>query len=235
MLISYCSQIKNRFYQFKQTFNHNLEIIKNNENTEWIIVDCDSSDDMSDFMKYFIKSPKHINRIHYYRTINFKNYSIPIAKNFSARLSSGDYLFNLDVDNFIGDATESIMKLSPKGICCNVLRKGVYGRIGCSREIFDKVGGYDESFMPAGKHDTDLKLRCGLVGYEFVDTPCKIEAILNSKDETTKNIESDLDWKNMNLINNKKMQDNISSKNFHPNKEFTKCELIHNFSKYLNI
>ena len=50
MLISYCSQIKNRFYQFKQTFYHNLEIIKNNKNTEWIIVDCDSSDDMSDFM-----------------------------------------------------------------------------------------------------------------------------------------------------------------------------------------
>lgn len=235
MLISYCSQIKNRFYQFKQTFNHNLEIIKNNENTEWIIVDCDSSDDMSDFMKYFIKSSKHIDRIQYYRTINFKNYSIPIAKNFSARLSSGDYLFNLDVDNFIGDATESIMKLVPKGICCNILRKGVYGRIGYSREIFNKVGGYDESFLPAGKHDTDLKLRCGLVGYEFVDTPCKTEAILNSKYETTKNIESDLDWKTMNFLNDKKMKDNISSKNFHPNKEFTKCELIHNFSKHLYI
>jgi len=235
MLISYCSQIKNRFYQFNQTFYHNLEIIKNNENTEWIIVDCDSYDDMSDFMNYFIKSPKHISRIHYYKTINFKNYSIPIAKNFAARLSSGDYLFNLDIDNFIGDATESIIKLAPKGICCNVMKKGVYGRIGCSREMFDKVGGYDESFLPAGKHDTDLKLRCGLIGYEFIDTPYKIEAILNSKEETTKNIESDLDWKTMNFINGKKMKDNISSKNFHPNKEFTKCELIHNFSRYLNI
>ena len=235
MLISYCSQIKNRFYQFKQTFYHNLEIIKNNKNTEWIIVYCDSSDDISDFMNYFIKSSKHINRIHYYKTINFKNYSIPIAKNFAARLSSGDYLFNLDIDNFIGDVTESIIKLAPKGICCNVMKKGVYGRIGYSREMFDKVGGYDESFLPAGKHDTDLKLRCGLIGYEFIDIPYKIEAILNSKEETTKNIESDLDWKTMNFINGKKMKDNISSKNFHPNKEFTKCELIHNFSRYLNI
>jgi predicted glycosyltransferase involved in capsule biosynthesis len=128
------------------------------------------------------------------------------------------------------------MKIGPtKGVCCNVFRKGVYGRIGYSKEVFNKVGGYDESFLPAGKHDTDLKLRCELIGYIFVDIPCKMEAILNSKDETTKNIVSDLDWKTMNIVNTKKMHENISNNNFCPNKKFTKCELIHNFSKNINI
>jgi predicted glycosyltransferase involved in capsule biosynthesis len=235
MLISYCSQIKNRFYQFKQTFEHNLDVVRINENTEWIIVDCESCDEMSDFMNYFIKSPKYFNRIHYYRTLNFKNYSIPIAKNFPSRLSSGDYLFNLDIDNFIGDATENIMNVGPKGVCCDVFRKGVYGRIGYSREMFNKVGGYDESFLPAAKHDTDLKLRCEMIGYEFINMPCKIEPILNSKEETTKNIESDVNWKEMNIINSKKMNENISNKNFCPNKEFTKCQLIYNFSNNVNI
>ena len=78
MIISYCSQIKNRFHQLRETFYHNLEKIRINENVEWIIVDCGSSDELSSFMNNFIKSPEYFNRIHYYRTLNFKNYSIPI-------------------------------------------------------------------------------------------------------------------------------------------------------------
>jgi glycosyltransferase involved in cell wall biosynthesis len=238
MIISYCSQIKNRFHQFRKTFYHNLEKIKINENTEWIIVDCCSSDGLSFFMNSFIKSPQYFNRIHYYRTLNLKNYSIPIAKNFSARISSGDYLFNLDIDNFIGDATENIINIVPKGICCNILKKGVYGRIGSSREIFKKVGGYDESFLPAGKHDTDLKLRCQLIGYEFIDIPCRIEAILNSKDETIKNtrlIWKIFGWKFMNLFNQKKMEYNLKNKIYCPNNNFASCEFEYNFKTKVSL
>jgi glycosyltransferase involved in cell wall biosynthesis len=215
-----------------------LDAIRTNENTEWVIVDCGSRDGVSEFMKEFINSPGHCDRIHYYRTLNFKNYSIPIAKNFSLRISSGDYLFNLDVDNFIGDATENIMKMAPKGVCCNVFRKGVYGRIGCSREMFNKVGGYDESFLPAGKHDTDFKMRCELMGYNFIDIPCTTKAILNSKEETIKNMRSVwkfFGWKFMNSRNEKKMKRNIQRKIHHPNKKFTSCIFEHNFTNKITL
>jgi glycosyltransferase involved in cell wall biosynthesis len=232
MIISYCSQIKNRFHQFSQTFSHNLDKIQRHQNTEWVIVDCGSDDGVQEFMREFTASGVEP-RIHYYSTVNYDSYSIPIAKNFSARLSSGDYIFNLDVDNFISDATETIMeKGEDVGIYCNVFKLGVYGRLGCSRRIFGKVGGYNESFFPAGKHETDLRLRCSdLLGCRFEDVPCKVPAILNSKEDTIKHTKSSMSWKTMNFINECKMKMSLAEKDYHPNRKFTGCEFIKDFGE----
>jgi len=232
MTISYCSQVKNRLYQFKQTVGLNLEHIAKNKNTEWVIVDCGSTDGLYNYMKKL----GVMDRIHYYKTLNYNTYSIPVAKNFAIRLSSGDYVFNLDIDNYIGNATYHIKRLGLGiGVCCNVFKKGVYGRIGCSREIFNKIGGYDESFLPAGKHDTDFINRCKLLDYKFNHIPCKIKPILNSKIETIKNLDTDIDWKTMNYLNGIKMEKNIKKNIFCPNKKFTKCKFEYNFKKTTSI
>jgi predicted glycosyltransferase involved in capsule biosynthesis len=232
MIISYCSQIKNRIHQLKQTIESNLQHIQNNKNTEWIIVDCDSNDGLYDYIKNF--GP--IERVRYYKTINYDYYSIPIAKNFASRLSSGDYVFNLDIDNYIGEATNQINELGINvGVCCNVLRKGIYGRIGCSKEIFNTVGGYDESFLPAGAHDTDLIARCRMINYEFKSIPCSIGAVLNSKEETAINMKIDMDWKTMNYLNGQKTKSNMKNKNYCPNKKFTSCEFEYNFNKIIKL
>lgn len=226
MVISYCSQIKNRFYQFKQTFHHNINHIKNNPNTEWIIVDCDSQDGLYEYMLKF----GIMDRIHYYKTLNYYDYSIPVAKNLAARLSSGDYIFNLDIDNYIGDATQQIYSAGC-GVYCNIFKQGVYGRIGCSRTIFNRIGGYDESFLPAGKHDMDLIARCQLINYTFKHIPCVIKPILNSKIETIINTNSNMNWETMNYLNSKKMQYNIQNNIYCPNKKFTSCNLEYNFTE----
>lgn len=232
MLISYCSQVKNRLHQFKQTFKTNFEHIKSNKNTEWIIVDCDSSDDLYNY----IKNIGHMDRVHYYRTLDYNTYSIPVAKNFSIRLSSGDYVFNLDIDNYIGEATNQIMSVGcDTGICCKVFKKGVYGRIGCSREVFNLVGGNDEYFLPAGKHDTDFMARCNLINYKFQHMLCDVKPILNSKADTIVNMNSNLDWKEMNVLNGEKMKYNIQNNIFCPNQKFTSCELEYNFEKIITL
>jgi hypothetical protein len=232
MLISYCSQVKNRFYQFEKTFKHNLDHIINNLNTEWIIVDCDSKDDLYNYINKLGK----IDRFHYYRTLDYKSYSIPIAKNFAARLSSGDYVFNLDIDNYIANATYNINNIGlNQGVCCNIFKCGIYGRIGCSRKIFNIVGGYDESFLPAAKHDTDFINRCKLIGYEFQNIPCSIYPIVNSKKETIENTNSIFSWKIMNLLNNQKMKYNLRNKIYCPNKKFTNCIFEYNFTKTIKL
>jgi len=205
--------------------------INQNKNIEWIIVDCGSDDGMSDFMMNNIK----LERIHYYQTLDYNEYSIPIAKNFAARLSSGDYFFNLDVDNFVSNSIENIKKYNPDGIWCNIFRKGVYGRIGCSKDVFKEVGGYDESFLPAGCHDTDFVKRCELLGYKFSHIDCELLPILNSKEETIKNMNSDLSWKEMNDKNKQKMNKNLSNKIFNPNKKFTNCKFLYNFSDVIEL
>jgi predicted glycosyltransferase involved in capsule biosynthesis len=229
--ISYCSQVKNRLYQFQKTFKSNLDHLITNQDIEWNIVDCASTDGLYEYLQAL--GP--IDRFHYYKALSLDSYSIPIAKNFSARLSSGDYIFNLDIDNYIGDATSQIKEAQFGGLCCKVFKKGIYGRIGCSREIFYRVGGYDESFLPAGKQDTDLMKRCELLCYTFKHIDCRDSPILNSKIETTINMDTSLDWKTMNFLNDKKMRYNLDNNIFCPNKKFTSCQFEYNFTKIVKL
>lgn len=225
-MISYYSQVKNRFFQFKKTFRHNLGHISSHNETEWIIVDCGSNDGIYEYVSK-IKLPE---RVKYYRTVNYSNYSIPVAKNFAARLSSGDYLFNLDIDNYIGNTTDKVIDLGFGGVCCEIFKIGVYGRIGCSSEIFKKVGGYDESFLPAGKHDMDFMKRCNLLNYKFQHISCDINPILNSKKDTVINSNSNMNWETMNILNGKKMLHNLQHQIYHPNQKFTRCDFEYNFT-----
>ena len=67
--ITICTQIKNRFYQFEQTFNHNISIINKYDNVNWTIVDIQSNDGLENFFEQFLKSYDH-NNINYYKIIN---------------------------------------------------------------------------------------------------------------------------------------------------------------------
>jgi predicted glycosyltransferase involved in capsule biosynthesis len=50
-----------------------------------------------------------------------------------------------------------------------------------SKEIFIKIGGYDENFYPAGVHDNDIMLRAKYLDYSFKDVPNITPAIYNNK------------------------------------------------------
>lgn len=224
--ITICSQIKNRLHQFTHTLNHNLNKIYSYDNVNWNIVDINSSDGLEEFIRPYISD-----KIRYYKCIDTLNYSIPIAKNLSVRLSDGDYVFNLDIDNFLDSAIDSVISNNFTGIYCNVFKKGVFGRIGCSRSIFKEMRGYDESFDPAAYHEPDFINRCSLVNYRFTHIDCKAGAILNSKIDTVKNTNSDKTWEEM-LIANKKISDNISRD---INNSFQECKFLYNFQEEITL
>ena len=213
MKISICSQIKNRLYQFSKTFPKNIETLKNSRDIEWIIVDCESSDGLDQYLKEYLIQYDFLK---YYRTINYnEDYSIPVAKNFAARLSSGDYLFNLDTDNFLDNIIDEI-RSTDKGVHCSEYLKGTHGRIGMSREVFVKLGGYDENFYPAGVHDNDIMLRAKYLDYSFKDVPNITPAIYNNKDDTVKNFNK-LNWEKMREYNEIIMLYNEKKKVLNPN------------------
>jgi predicted glycosyltransferase involved in capsule biosynthesis len=190
-------------------------------------VDCDSTDGLDARIADWL--PAFPARVHYYKA-KPAPYSSPIAKNFAARLSSGDYLFNLDADNFIGDMSSRIrLHGRDEGVCCDVFKIGAYGRIGCARKIFEFVGGYDESFLPAAKHDVDLKARCGIIGYNFINVLPDIHPIPNTKIDTVWNFDSNLSWAQMLAGNTAKMQQNLAARNYRPNTNMTPGEFVHNF------
>ena len=234
--ISICSQVKNRFYQFKETFYENLDTINRYPNATWTIVDIGSNDGIEDFFAQFLSSYSQ-NNINYYRIIEDLPYSIPIAKNFSLRLSNGYFLFNLDIDNYIDDVIDNILSLdSIIGMRCLTIQKGVYGRLGCHSNQIKSVGGYDESFLPAGGHENDLISRLNLIGYEFKNIECKKKPIPNSKEETIKNfIDNHLCWEEMNKANSYKTKNNRYNKIINPNIKFTRASFIHNFKNKIQL
>lgn len=234
--ISICSQIKNRLYQFKQTFNHNLIEINKYNNVDWIIVDIQSDDGLDSFLKDFL-SKYNKNNIHYYKILDDIPYSIPIAKNFSTRLSNSDFLFNLDIDNYIDNIIDNILFLKNNtGIKCNTIRKGVYGRIGCHSEYMKTIGGYDESFLPAAGHENDLINRLTNIGYDLQHIECQKLPIQNSKEETIKNFaKNNYTWEAMNKINSDKAQNNLANKIIYPNIKFTEAGFVHNFKNKIQL
>ncbi len=233
MFISYCTQIKNRLPQFERVFAHNIAHIANNPDTEWVVVDLDSDDGLPEFIAtQLLDCPP---RFHYYRA-SPQPYSIPVAKNFAVRLSAGDYVFNLDADNFIGDMSAKIRTRGHSvGVCCDMFRLGIYGRIGLSRKIFEIVRGYDEAFLPAAKHDVDLRARCGLIGYTFTHVDPDIPAILNAKADTIKNFESVLSWDQMHARNTEQMQKNLELANYCPNKTMTPGDFVHHTGRVIRL
>lgn len=227
MFISICTQIKNRIHQLKQTIDVNIETLKKHSDVEWVVVDYESTDGLDEYIKNYIEKYEFIK---YYQTKNAE-YSIPIAKNLCARLSIGNYLFNLDCDNFLDDIIEQI-KTTDQGVFCNEYLKGTFGRIGLHKNIFKQLGGYDENFYPSSVHDNDLLLRCINIGYEFKNIPNKTPAIDNSKEDTVCNFKTKLSWEKMKECNLVIMKYNQRKKITNPNNNiFTPCSLVFNFKE----
>lgn len=228
MKISICSQVKNRLYQFSKTFLKNVETLEKYQDVEWIIVDVESSDGLDQYIQEYLESYPYVK---YYRTNNFKeHYSIPVAKNFAVRLSTGDYVFNLDIDNYLDNIIDEI-KSTDQGVHCHEYLKGTHGRIGMSREIFVKIGGYDEYYYPAGVHDNDILLRARSLGYAFKHIPSFSQPISNSKLDTVKNC-NDMSWEKMKEYNEIIMKYNEKKKIVNPNNGiFTPCSFVYNLKE----
>jgi glycosyltransferase involved in cell wall biosynthesis len=224
MKISLCSQVKNRRHQLEQTIGYNLKAIKGKADLEWVIVDMGSDDGLEELIKENAQEG-----LHYYKILEEIPYSIPISKNFGARLCSGDYVFNLDIDNFVCDVDERIRALNYEGVYCDVCFKGVFGRIGCNRDVFRKVGGYDESFLPAAYHEYDFMERCKRVGCTFHHVKPVFMPIRNDKTDTTKYMPEGMSWDMMNEHNKKKAAENAAEGVINPNKTHAKARFLHNF------
>jgi predicted glycosyltransferase involved in capsule biosynthesis len=230
MKISICTQIKNRLVQFEQTFIKNLEIIEKNTDIEWVIVDYNSTDGLSKYIKNYVEK---FNFIKYYAAVEcVQKYSIPVAKNFAARLSSGEFLFNLDCDNFLDNIIEEI-RATDQGVFCHEYQKGTYGRIGLHKNIFVKIGGYDENFYPAAVHDNDLILRAKYLNYNFKNVPSISDAISNDKFDTVRYLEN-ISYEKMKEYNEIIMKYNEKKKILNPNNDiFTPCYFVLNFKHYV--
>ena len=173
--ISFCTTCSNRAYQFKETFEPNLEIVQAQSNTEWIILNYNSQDGLDDFMRE--RLPGLPPRVIYAKDCSHRKWHASIAKNVAHRLASGRILVNLDCDNFIRDIVDVISKHATTKaevfhLWSGRWHDGTYGRIALPAKTFYQLGGYNERFYPMGYQDQDLLQRAKHLGIFVLRRKC---------------------------------------------------------------
>lgn len=227
--ISFCTAIKNRKFQIEQTLEKNLlDNLDFSEFIEFSVLDCDSSDRVSDWIIENFHEYLQQGYLKLFKIKDFEYWNASIAKNTCHYLSEGEILVNLDCDNYTGkEGAERLYNLfaSNKDINCyhQWCKKewfgGNYGRISFRRNIFEKLGGYDESFYGMGYQDTDIIKRCSSMFSESVGEFTSLkhnQSIFNTKNLSIENLtkrEIDMGFLEINRINKSKSKHNILNNN----------------------
>lgn len=234
--ISFCMHVKNRCEQLKQTLAQNLKDNRDHSDLiEFVLVDFASSDTPLEWILSNFRKEVEQKYLKLYKIFDFPFWHASIAKNTSHYLSEGDILVNLDCDNFTGfrggkhllDIFDKEDVVAAHQFCQKEWFSGNYGRISIRREVFDELGGYNESFLNMGYQDTDLLKRIELKypdGLALEPDPKYNKAIANEKEKSIENVPADLKQKGFFWMNDRNKE---SSK-----QNLKKNELISNEGLY---
>lgn len=179
MKLSLCTTCMGRAHHLKQTLPRNLAASvdwNRPDAVEFVVLDYSSPDDLAEW----IMTDPELQPYREAGILKFAQFSgqeyfrHSHAKNMAHALSTGDYVVNVDADNFIGfgftEYLRAIFTRRPNAIVStnrldsrlNVgIYKGCMGRVALSRANFDMLGGYDESdrFRGWSGEDSDLVIR----------------------------------------------------------------------------
>ena len=165
-----------RTHHLKQTLLQNIHDSTGPgaPDVEFVVVDYNSRDGLKEWiltepeLQPFLESDV----LKYARYPEATSFHHAHAKNMAHRLATGDFLCNLDADNFLGygfasrlaqnfgrDSDALVLPDLSLTRHTPVEERGFYGRIAMSAKNFLKLGGYDEDRRGWGGEDTDLILR----------------------------------------------------------------------------
>lgn len=174
--ISFCTVVKNRLDHIRRTLPRNIEDNSDFQNAQFVILDYNSKDGLSHWVKSelstFIKSGKLV----YYYTPEPEFFNRSHSRNMVMKLSEGDIICNVDADNFIGKgfaefisnefANKKNIFLSAYNEEIKNMPRDVIGRICFKKEDFYLIEGFDERMSGYGFEDHDFINRLKLAGLE---------------------------------------------------------------------
>jgi len=218
--ISFCTTCKNRFHQISKTLPANLEDNRRHKDrVEFVVVDFGSIDGLGEWLLANFRQELDDGYLRYYFTDKMVNWHASVAKNTAHYYACGEFLVNLDGDNFTGrnGGAYVINQFSKYGNKLLLHQyngmpgQGTFGRIGMHRQFFHIIGGYDESFEPMGCQDVDLIRRLYEFGltYRCFTHPKYLRSIPNTKQESIKYCGSSLPWVEMERRNERRSRANI--------------------------
>jgi hypothetical protein len=188
--ISFCITCMNRTAQLIETLPANLFCTKN-LNVEFALLNYNSQDNLHEWVIKNWMPQIENGRIRYGHQKSASYFHMSKAKNLAHKLATGQILINLDADNFLGTNIRQViekLKANPTAIYHGWTGKfgdGTHGRIGMYREIFEILGGYDETLLPYSYEDSDMLFRAARLGIATFPFPTsRPGAILNTRDQT---------------------------------------------------
>lgn len=182
-MISFCVTCRNRLWQLRQTLGFNLDQLGGGH--EIVLVDFGSSDGLAEWVWSNFRGAIESSRLRFFEVTNPVHWNCARAKNLAHRLARGDYVFNLDADNWITPLDVAmIARAAEMGLPShqgNSFKDGSFGRIGLPRSLFMEMGGYDENLLPMGSQDLNLLERMQAMNLALAKLPAaKRPAVQNT-------------------------------------------------------
>ena len=238
--ISFCTVCRNRLEHLKETIFSNLEKIVSDNNSELVLLNYNDSEGLDDFVNenllYFIKKQKLI----YLKENASPFFDFSKSKNIAHFAANGDFLLNLDADNFLTNGIiasyRKIWSDSPNILIHGYSKNygGTHGRIGVSKQVFYKLGGYDEDIgFYYEDHDFIKRgIKCGLKYANIFDDK-NVQCIEHAIQKTTENASNPAIEANKHFLINKTKSE--SKSNVRRNSFRRKCRIVKNFSQIIYI
>jgi hypothetical protein len=179
MKLSLCTTCMGRANHLKQTLPRNLADSVDwarPEAVEFVVLDYSSPDDLADWITTDRRLRPYLDAgiLKFARSEGQTHFRHSHAKNMAHALATGDYVCNVDADNFVGfgftEYLRAVFTRRPNAIVTsnrvdrrlNVgIYKGCMGRVALAKDRFEMLGGYDESdrFKGWSGEDSDLVIR----------------------------------------------------------------------------
>ncbi|OTG87888.1 hypothetical protein [Acinetobacter sp. ANC 3813] len=182
MIISYCTVCGGRLWQLRRTLEHNLSFTEAGRFELCVLAYNDSTIEpyLREYYADYLLDGRLKVKTHFdnYQPADGSDFACGYVKNLSHAMGTGEILFNLDADNFIGEAHELLQHLKPSQVIKSrdFKQDGRSGRIGVYRELFTAVGGYRDT---GRTDDGDFILRCLRAGAKLVHMNCSIPPLPN--------------------------------------------------------
>jgi hypothetical protein len=169
--ISLCTTVMNRLEEISETLPINLANT-NYENSEFVILDYNSSDGLEDWIKANYMEEIESGRLRYARTTEPQHFQMGHSRNLAFQVATGDIVNNVDADNFIGENFQETLNMLANKIPERAIfaksRQRMHGRIGFFKKDWIELRGYDEELKGYGWDDKSLVYRALHGGFTFV-------------------------------------------------------------------
>ena len=172
--ISICTVCMNRLFHVRETLPANIKENIGFPNIEFVLLDYNSSDGLEEWVRSNMMQYIESGVLKYFRTTEPAYFNVSHSKNMVSKLASGNILCMMDGDNYAGvnyagwlDAV--FVEKGDNSVVSAFTSKGLRyidmgGKITFHRQLFDKVRGFDESFVGYGMEDKDLLVRLDKAG-----------------------------------------------------------------------